>query len=121
MLYEKLSAQIIKAALSVLNTLGNGFLEAVYQKALFHHLKLAKIDIEMEKRINVFYLGKNVGNYYADILVDDKIIVEIKCVERISIHHINQVKNYLAATGLKVGLLFNFKHGYLEFNRIYPA
>ena len=106
--YSDISKEIIGAAYEVHNTLGSGFLEKVYQNALMVELKLRKIGAEAEKPITVHYRGEMVGNYIADIVVEDKIIVEIKAIKALSEIHEVQLVNYLAATGVEVGLLLNF-------------
>ncbi len=106
--YSDISKEIIGAAYEVHNTLGSGFLEKVYQNALMVELKLRKIGAEVEKPITVHYRGEMVGNYIADIVVEDKIIVEIKAIKALSEIHEVQLVNYLTATGIEVGLLLNF-------------
>ena len=106
--YSDISKEIIGAAYEVHNTLGSGFLEKVYQNALMVELKLRKIGAEAEKPITVHYRGEMVGNYIADIVVEDKIIVEVKAIKALSEIHEVQLVNYLAATGVEVGLLLNF-------------
>ncbi len=106
--HSDISKEIIGAAYEVHNTLGSGFLEKVYQNALMVELKLRKIGAEAEKPITVHYHGEMVGNYIADIVVEDKIIVEIKAIKALSEIHEVQLVNYLTATGIEVGLLLNF-------------
>ena len=106
--YSDISKEIIGAAYEVHNTLGSGFLEKVYQNALMVELKLRKIGAEAEKPITVHYRGEMVGNYIADIVVEDKIIVEVKAIKALSEIHEVQLVNYLTATGIEVGLLLNF-------------
>jgi len=106
--YSDITKEIIGAAYEVHNTLGSGFLEKVYQNALMVELKLRKIGAEAEKPITVHYRGEMVGNYIADIVVEDKIIVEVKAIKALSEIHEVQLVNYLTATGIEVGLLLNF-------------
>ena len=106
--HSDITKEIIGAAFEVHNTLGSGFLEKVYQNALMVELKLRKIGAEAEKPITVHYRGEMVGNYIADIVVEDKIIVEIKAIKALSEIHEVQLVNYLTATGIEVGLLLNF-------------
>ena len=106
--HSDITKEIIGAAFEVHNTLGSGFLEKVYQNALMVELKLRKIGAEAEKPITVHYRGELVGNYIADIVVEDKIIVEIKAIKALSEIHEVQLVNYLKATGIEVGLLINF-------------
>ena len=106
--HSDITKEIIGAAYEVHNTLGSGFLEKVYQNALMVELKLRKIGAEAEKPITVHYRGEMVGNYIADIVVEDKIIVEVKAIKALSEIHEVQLVNYLTATGIEVGLLLNF-------------
>jgi len=116
-----LSRQIIRCALEVHNVLGTGFLESVYQTALVHELGLAGLKTEMECKIDVSYKTQKVGLYYADILVEDRFILEIKCCAKIINEHIFQVKNYSRGTGLNDSLIFNFQPRTLEFMRVFPG
>ena len=106
--HSEISEEIIGAAYDVHNTLGSGFLEKVYQNALLIELKLRGLGAEAEKPIIVHYRGEVVGNYIADIVVDDKIIIEVKAIRVLSEIHEVQLVNYLTATGIEVGLLLNF-------------
>ena len=106
--HSEISEEIIGAAYDVHNTLGSGFLEKVYQNALLIELKLRGLGAEAEKPIIVHYRDEVVGNYIADIVVDDKIIIEVKAIRALSEIHEVQLVNYLTATGIEVGLLLNF-------------
>lgn len=117
-LYKELSYQIMSAVFEVHNILGPGFLEAVYEKALLSELKRRKISAEAQKGINISYKGDNVGNYFADIVVNDQIILELKTVEYLKSIHEAQVMNYLKATGYKLGILINFAAERIEYKRI---
>lgn len=117
-LYKELSYQIMSAVFEVHNILGPGFLEAVYEKALLSELKRRKISAEAQKGINISYKGDNVGNYFADIVVNDQIILELKTVEILKSLHEAQVMNYLKATGYKLGILINFAAERIEYKRI---
>ena len=108
LMYKDLTEQIIKTFYDVYNELGAGFLEKVYQNSLFIELKNRGFDVEAQKKIKVFYKGNNVGEYYADIVVDDLIILELKATERIVKKFEFQLINYLRATDKEVGLLLNF-------------
>lgn len=105
---RELTEKIIKAAFNVHNILGAGFLEKVYHRALMVELRNMGLDAQIEYPISVYYKGHNVGTYFADILVEDHLIVEIKAVENLASIHEVQVVNYLAATGFDIGLLINF-------------
>ena len=106
--YREITEKIIGVAQKVHNTLGYGFLEKVYQNALVIELRTLGFDVEVEQPIAVQYQGEIVGNYVADIVVDGKVILEIKAVKELSEIHEVQLVNYLKATGIEVGLLINF-------------
>ena len=108
MKYQKLTENIIKAAYTVHNILGYGFLEKVYQNALVIELAKRGIKADSEKPIKVFYEGQIVGDYVCDLIVDDKVILELKAVKELNDIHEVQLVNYLKATGVEVGLLINF-------------
>jgi GxxExxY protein len=117
LLYKDLTYKIIGAALEVHNVLGPGFLESVYQTALAHELELRGIAITEQARLQVAYKGIIAGEYRADFLIDDKVIVEIKAVSELNEIHEAQLINYLKSTGYKVGLLINFGASSLEHER----
>ncbi|MCK4929383.1 MAG: GxxExxY protein [Methanosarcinales archaeon] len=106
--HKDITEKIIGAAYKVHNTLGSGFLEKVYQNSLAIELQSFDFLFDIEKPIKVHYKGEVVGNYIADIIVDDKVIIEIKAVKDLSHIHEVQLVNYLKATGIEVGLLINF-------------
>jgi GxxExxY protein len=106
--HSELTGQIIKAAQDVHNTLGYGFLEKVYHKALLIELPKCGLLVESEKQITVEYDGQSVGEYFVDILVENKVILEIKAVKQINPDYEVQLVNYLKATKIDVGLLLNF-------------
>jgi GxxExxY protein len=106
--HSDLTGEIINRFYKVYNTLGYGFLEKVYEKALKYELEKAGLFVERQKPINVFYETELVGEYFADLLVENKIIIEIKASEAICEEHENQLINYLKATEVEVGLLLNF-------------
>ena len=108
MKHKELTAKIIDCAYKVHRELGFGFLESVYQNALVIELTKAGLKSEREKRIQVYYDGKVVGDFVADILVEEKVILELKSVSQVHPAHEAQLINYLKATGIKVGLLINF-------------
>jgi len=98
--------------------LGYGFLEKVYENSLMILLNRAKISTVQQAPINIRFEGEIVGNYIADILVDDKIILELKCVEAIANIHRAQVLNYLKATGKQLAIIINFAKEKLEYERL---
>jgi GxxExxY protein len=106
--HSELSKKIIAAAYNVHNELGHGFLERVYKNALAIELEEAGLKCSREVPLKVSYHNRIVGDYYADIIVEDKIVVEVKAVNKLDSIHEVQLVNYLKATGLNVGLLINF-------------
>ena len=108
MQYGELTEKIIGCAYCVYNTMGFGFLESVYEKCLLIELCKLKLQAESQKAIIVHYEGEIVGEFVADIVVDDTIILELKSVKLIIKAHETQLVNYLVATGKPVGLLLNF-------------
>jgi len=117
-LYKELSFAIVGAAMEVHKVLGGGFLEAVYQAALAHEFRLRNIPFEEQKHLPVYYKGVLVGEYIADFVIDEKIIVEIKAVSDLNSAHEAQALNYLAATGLRLALLLNFGRSSLQQKRL---
>ena len=108
MKHKELTAKIIECAYKVHNTLGFGFLESVYQNALLIELIKAGLQAEKEKKIQVHYDNQLVGDYMADIIVENKVILELKSVKDLHPAHSAQLINYLKATSLEIGLLINF-------------
>ncbi len=107
-LHSDITGLIIKAYYNVYNTLGYGFLEKVYENSMMIELKKQGLKCESQKQIDVFYDGQNVGTYFADIIVNDVVIIELKAVETTIKMHETQLVNYLRATEIEVGLLLNF-------------
>jgi GxxExxY protein len=107
-LHQELTDQVIKAFYKVYNTLGFGFLERVYQNALFIELRILGLQCETQKQIKVNYEGYEVGIYYPDIMVNDLLILELKAAESVVEEHELQLINYLKATEIEIGLLLNF-------------
>ncbi len=106
--YQEITQVIIGCAYEVYNTLGHGFLEKVYENALTIKLREKKLTAEQQHPIEVRFQGTVVGEYTADILVENKVIVELKACSELSKAHEVQLVHYLKATGIKVGLLINF-------------
>jgi GxxExxY protein len=107
-LHSETTEKIIKAYYKVYNTLGYGFLEKVYEKAMMIELKKVGLHAERQVSIKVYYEGEMVGDYYADIIVVNKVIVELKASEALCVEDEAQLLNYLKATEIEVGLLLNF-------------
>ena len=118
LILKETSFQIIAASFEVHNVLGFGFLENVYHKALVRELFDRGLKTEEQKEIKVSYKGSLVGSYFADILVDDGIILELKSVESLTGVHEAQLLNYLKGTGLKLGFLINFGKNKVEYKRM---
>ncbi len=114
---RELTEKIIGCAYHVYNKLGFGFLESVYEKCMLIELHKAGLTAEPQKSITVYYENQIVGEFKADILVNDKIILELKSVRRIIEAHAVQLVNYLVATGKKIGLLLNFGERKVEVKR----
>jgi GxxExxY protein len=115
---DEITERIIKCVYIVANTLGNGFLEKVYENALAHELKKSGFLVEQQKRIQVSYDGIVVGDYMADLLVQNTVLVELKAFKIIDNIHIAQCLNYLKATGFKVCLLLNFGTPKVQIRRL---
>lgn len=119
MLHADLTRIIIGCAFDVLNELGPGFLESVYEKAMVIALSDAGVPVQQQAVIDVFFRNKLVGEFYADLLIDGKVIVELKAVpSALKPMHEAQLINYLNATGIPVGLLLNFGNPKLQYRRL---
>ena len=118
LVHEERTRQIIGCSMEVLNTLGHGLLEKPYENALVVELGLKGIPYKQQPRFDVIYKGVKVGEYIPDLIVFDRIVVDTKVIEKIADLEIGQVLNYLKITGLKVGLILNFKRPKLEWKRI---
>lgn len=107
-LHKDLTSKIINAFYTVYNELGYGFLEKVYENALKIELTKMDLSVEKQKLIKVYYDNSEVGEYFADLLVNNLVIIELKAAETLMEEHENQLINYLKATDIEVGLLLNF-------------
>lgn len=107
-LFQDLTSKIISCFYKVYNKLGFGFLEKVYENALLIELTNSGLRVDRQKPINVYYENQLVGEYFADLIVDDKVIIELKAAEALIEEHELQLINYLKATDIEVGLLLNF-------------
>ena len=107
-LHSEITDLIIKAYYQVYNKLGFGFLEKVYENAMLIELRRLNLKCEKQRHIIVHYDGFDVGDYFADIIVDDCVIIELKAAKEICPEHEAQLVNYLKATDIEVGLLLNF-------------
>lgn len=106
--HSAITEQIIKAFYKVYNVLGYGFLEKVYQNALLIELIEMGLSVEKQGQIKVYYEDREVGEYFADLIVEECVIIELKATEALCEEHEFQLVNYLKATEIEVGLLFNF-------------
>ena len=113
-----ISEQVIRCAFEVSNTLGAGFVEKVYENALCVELQKAGIPFCRQQRYEVRYKNENIGNYIADIVVAEKLLIELKALSALNREHEAQVMNYLNASGLRVGLLLNFGTARIGMKRI---
>ncbi len=117
-IYGELSYRVVGAGFAVWKALGYGFLEKVYENALAVELAKCGISFEQQKPIEVLYRGHSVGTYKADLMIENKILVELKSAKAIEDAHVAQTLNYLKATGTRLGLILNFGPKKMEFKRI---
>jgi len=117
-LHQELTKDILASAFRVHNSIGCGLLEKVYGNAMSWDLKLNNRNVVEEKEFKVVYREREVGAYYGDLVVDEKVIVEVKAVEKLNNVHRAQLLNYLRISGMRVGLLLNFANPKLEYERI---
>ncbi|MCF6295241.1 MAG: GxxExxY protein [Flavobacteriaceae bacterium] len=106
--HSEVTEKIIQCFYKVYNTLGYGFLEKVYENALYLELRSLGLFVEKQKQIKVFYENQKVGEYFADLVVSESVIIELKAAESLCEEHEFQLINYLKATEIEVGLLLNF-------------
>ncbi len=117
-LHKDLSYKIIGLAMQVHRELGFGFLEKVYENSMMVLFRRENITAKQQAPVSVSFEGEIVGDYYADILIEDKIILELKAIEKITDAHKAQALNYLKSTGLKLAIIINFGKQRLEYERI---
>ena len=117
MLHSELTEKIIACAYKVYNRMGYGYLESVYEKCMFIELTDIGLNIEVQKPLKVFYKGQNVGDFVADVIVNNAVIIELKSVSKIIKAHEIQLVNYLVATNMPVGLILNFAKDKVEVKR----
>jgi GxxExxY protein len=115
---NSLSEKVLGAIFEVSNTLGAGFLEKVYERALLKELGIRGMAAKSQASFAVIYKGQCVGEYFADILVEDALVIELKCVDRLANEHMAQCLNYLRTSGRGVCLLVNFQRPKVEYRRI---
>jgi GxxExxY protein len=117
--HEELTGKILEACFEVSRELGSGFLESVYEKALLIALWEKGLQARAQAPLSVYFREQAVGEFFADIMVEDKIIVELKSAKAIAPEHQAQLINYLKATGIEIGLLVNFGSPRLDFKHMY--
>jgi GxxExxY protein len=113
-----LTEAVIGSAFEVANVLGAGFLEKVYERALIRELASHGVNAKPQVSFPVCYKGHSVGEYFADLVVEEKVIVELKCVDRFANEHLAQCINYLKVSRLRVALLINFQKPKVEWKRV---
>ena len=114
---ELLTGTIIGCGFDVINELGSGFLESVYEKSLLIALQQKKLRVEAQKPLKVHFRGQLVGDFFADLIVENTVLIELKAIRSLVPQHEAQIINYLQATGIEVGLLLNFGNPRLEYKR----
>jgi GxxExxY protein len=119
-LHEHITHRIIGAAMRVYNTLGSGFNEQIYDKAMAVALQGADLSFESQKPVEIFFEGTTVGLYYLDYLVESCIVVELKAISELNNHHLAQAVTYLKATSCPIALLINFGTDKLQWKRVLP-
>jgi len=117
-IYKNLSYQIMGAIFEVNKELGPGFVESVYEKALLLELASRGMKVDVEKVFDLTYKGKKVGTHRLDLIIEDKVVVELKTVERFAPHHTAQLLSYLKASGHQLGILVNFSKAKVESRRV---
>jgi GxxExxY protein len=115
---DSLTDQVLGAVFEVSNSLGAGFLEKIYERALLRELGLRGLRATAQAALTVSYKGFHIGTYFADIIVEDILMIELKCVDRLANEHTAQCLNYLKASNLTVCLLINFQKPKVEWRRI---
>jgi len=115
---DEIAEAVIGAAYEVSNTIGAGFLEKVYERSLAKELTLRGLNVTSQVAYAIVYKGCPVGEYYADLVVENQLLVELKCADCFSNEHVAQCINYLKASGLRLALLINFQKPRVEWKRI---
>ena len=118
---NEITGKIIGGAYTISNALGIGFVEKVYENALAHEIRKMDLKVEQQARLKVFYDGVMVGDFYADLLVEDRVLVELKAVSALVTEHTAQALNYLRATRVEICLLINFGTPKVQIKRLLPS
>lgn len=119
--YSELTKNILSCCFAVMKELGPGFLERIYKNALLIAMREKGVHVETEKQFEVVFREKVVGRYSADLVVEKTVIIELKCCESLVREHQAQLFNYLKVSGLPIGLLINFRHRKLEYQRLHHS
>ena len=119
MKYEEVTKKIIGCAMQVHSTLGNGFQEVIYQRALAIEMQYAGLLFEREKEMDIYYRGEKIGTRRVDFFVESKIMLELKALVALEDVHLAQAMNYLEAYNMEIGLLINFGAKSLRFKRVH--
>jgi GxxExxY protein len=117
---DEITEKIIGCAYEVANTLGSGFVEKVYENSLFHQLLKSGLSVKQQYQMAVYYDNVLVGEFFADLLIEEKVLLELKAVRQLDDVHTAQVMNYLKASGLPICLLINFGRPKIEIRRFVP-
>ena len=117
--YEEITRKIIGCAMKVHSTLGNGFQEVIYQRAMVIEMDKQRLAFQREMEMTIYYGGYDIGTRRVDFFVEDNIMVELKAIIKLDDVHLNQAMNYCQAYNLPIGLLINFGANSLEFKRVY--
>lgn len=117
MKYEELTGKILEGCFEVSKELGIGFIESVYEKALVVAITQKGLRVERQVPLKVYFREVLVGEFYADLVVEEKVIVEVKALDGLINKHFSQILNYLKATGMEVGMIVNFGNAKLEYRR----
>lgn len=118
LVYEQLTNQILKSAIKVHKKLGYGFVERIYEAGLEYELTKLGHKVERQKQLDIFYEDVLAGRYYADLIIDDQVIIELKATESLTLSNKLQLLHYLKATGYRVGLLINFGEEQIRVKRV---
>jgi GxxExxY protein len=119
MLYKEITEKIIAAALQVHKTMGNGFQEVIYQRAMEIEMPLFSLNFERERELPIYYRDFQIGTRRVDFFVENKIMVELKAIVELNDTHLAQAMNYLEAYNIEIGLLINFGARSLQFKRVH--
>jgi GxxExxY protein len=115
---DPLTQEVIRCVLQVYHTLGPGFLESVYRRALLVEMRRSRLTVAAERRVFIYYAGEEVGMHRLDLIVEERLVLELKAVESLHRAHYAQIRSYLRASGIPLGLLVNFSGPRADFRRV---